>query len=295
MLIAVFYVALYRESYRLMSIALAMLAVFVVMDTLTLFYRLTTKLYLPINIGIFYKGQKNNATVKISTKGFILPQAVIYYTYGNDKKQKISIYCAKKECTANIPVIPDKNGIYTLKLVKLRLYDPFMLSYCEKKLTESLECIVFPTEQLSTVSKFKNDELSDGNAKKGKSGEEDGDIRQLREYNKGDLPRKIHWKKSAQLDELWVKEYDKSNSELKYLLVGIQNKDELTDEYIDKLYAYIHKYTFSGIAVKIFYNTDGTDKSRDLISRDDIYDLLLELYRAKTIAPSKSVRGEMIA
>lgn len=103
-------------------------------------------------------------------------------------------------------------GLLELELERVRFYDYLSLFSVGKKQKEKMQLLVLPQEQplsmvhdwpeWSKTMPFQEDWIRiDGN--------EQMEIRQLREYQQGDDTRRIHWKQSARMQQLWVKELER--------------------------------------------------------------------------------------
>lgn len=105
-------------------------------------------------------------------------------------------------------------GNYTIQLKQLAVFDPMLLFSGKRKLKDEIRVVVFPEKYKMHL------ELSDNQADEaGMSGEAYGgltedqdDIRQIREYREGDLPRHIHWNQTARTGIVWVKEFESTKA-----------------------------------------------------------------------------------
>ncbi len=104
------------------------------------------------------------------------------------------------------------------------------------------------------------------------------EILQLREYRPGDRLQHIHWKMSAKMDELLVKEFDYS-LDLHYLLLP-----ELTGDQVQEMFSVY--YTLGRLLLKkgeifktaIYHPTDHTFTFLDIIDDESLLQSLYQLY-----------------
>lgn len=102
-------------------------------------------------------------------------------------------------------------GLIQIKADKLRVYDYMSLYSSSKPLDAYMEAAVFPVSSPLAIDlpaeAFDNTGVSELTADK--TGENNDEIRQIREYRMGDSNRHVHWNLSAKTDKLWIKEYQK--------------------------------------------------------------------------------------
>lgn len=117
----------------------------------------------------------------------------------------------KDERMLECRITPEHCGIMTVTLKQWTLYDYFAWFHKKKHLDETIRIFSYPS---SGPAKIDIADLSDRGSTQGQSvftmenrpsGE---DIRQIREYHPGDLLRNVHWKVSAKMGGLWMKEYE---------------------------------------------------------------------------------------
>lgn len=128
--------------------------------------------------------------------------------YPNDYTHSLSIHVMPRSIkSVLVPVDTMKIGVVKLVVNKVTLTDP--LHFFSFTLPEGavLELPVFPEEKPQndlplTPASDGLEEYTESDAK----GSVSSDIKEIREYRPGDRLQRIHWKLSAKLDDLFVKE-----------------------------------------------------------------------------------------
>ncbi len=103
-----------------------------------------------------------------------------------------------------------KRGEQWLPSFKLETQYPFLLFSKTREVAPEQRVLVYPA--LVDVSLEIQDLFAAGEGEQSDRRGEGDAICCVREYNKGDPLRRIDWKKSAYLDELFVKEYEENDS-----------------------------------------------------------------------------------
>ncbi len=123
------------------------------------------------------------------------------------RKQIYAAVAPLKKLRIFVPCMHCYRGSYTARIIRLSVFDPLRLIRISRKVDMSTQLVFLPRkiplEQLGMI--FGGDNGSAAGA--GLTGEKE-DFSHAREYADGDIMQLIHWKLSAKLDELMVKQYD---------------------------------------------------------------------------------------
>ncbi|MCR5848141.1 MAG: DUF58 domain-containing protein [Lachnospiraceae bacterium] len=127
--------------------------------------------------------------------------------YPNSTVHKLSVPLNRKENSFIIPVESYNIGLVTLKINRITLFD--YLSIVRKTIEPSFESSVPILPQERNIGDFPPAVPKDGPDEFTESeniGNISSDVKEIREYRPGDRLQRIHWKLSAKLDDLFVKE-----------------------------------------------------------------------------------------
>jgi len=127
--------------------------------------------------------------------------------YPNETLHKLSIPLSRNDNSFFIPVDTSQIGLITVNIKNITLYD--YLSIFKKNIELNLEAsvLVYPPE--TNIGDFPPAVPKDGPDEFVESeniGNISSDVKEIREYRPGDRLQRIHWKLSAKLDDLFVKE-----------------------------------------------------------------------------------------
>lgn len=208
---------------------------------------------LPLSITIFIKSSKgfsfdlaplneyveeNNSPVFVlntENKGkFGLFACDVYFKvenryFPNETVHKLAIPLTRKSNSFKIPIESSEIGLVTLTVQKMVMHD--YLSIVQKEFEYSLESSIpiFPKERSigdfpPAVPKDGPDEFTESE----NIGNVSSDVKEIREYRPGDRLQRIHWKLSAKLDDLFVKEMANTSS-LAIILIPELCRSEIHD------------------------------------------------------------------
>ncbi len=146
--------------------------------------------------------------------------------YAKGRKRRLAVVrkAMEKEGdqTAEFPVRAPYCGLVSITFDRMIVCDYLTLFRPQKKLKDALELAVFPEEKALRL------EFSDTAQERSvqpetqlveRKGDNSQEIRQLREYQEGDPMRSVHWNLSARMDDLWVKEFQRENDSMAYVLL----------------------------------------------------------------------------
>lgn len=148
---------------------------------------------------------------------------------------------AKKETVITYPVIYDFCGMYEAAITSMVVYDFFHLFRFEKKESIKKYINVFPTS--TTQIHYHPDLYSEGFDEyeaSNQKGNVSSNVTDLRQYQPGDKLQKIHWKLSAKINKLMVKENESTSTHQFFLLMELYGEKEhpqYLDQMIENTYA----------------------------------------------------------
>ena len=114
-------------------------------------------------------------------------------------------------------------GLLELELERVRFYDYLSFFSAGKKQKDKMQLLVLPKEQEGLIQEnFKWNEKELFLETWRKNGEnEQMEVKQLREYQQGDNIRRIHWKQSARMQQLWIKELEQESDSIADLFLEL--------------------------------------------------------------------------
>lgn len=128
----------------------------------------------------------------------------------------------RQDFSFDMPVTFKKSGCYQLKLTHIDFYDYLHFFHFEKDVSILKEIVIHPkqAEDISFDSASFGegfDEFEESDAK----GTVSSNVTDIREYIPGDRLQRIHWKLSAKIDKLMVKENEQTSSNQFTILVEL--------------------------------------------------------------------------
>ena len=148
-----------------------------------------------------------------------LPDCTFYYTisspfYPNEKSYEVNcpVY-AHDSFAFSIPLTFRRAACYQIRLTQITVWDYLHFFTFHKEVTLQKELFIFPPEndslQFSSAAFGEGfDEFEENGAK----GNISSNVTDIREYIPGDRLQKIHWKLSAKIHKLMVKENEQTSS-----------------------------------------------------------------------------------
>lgn len=188
---------------------------------------------------------------------------------------------AKKTVTYTLPFHTRYPGLTTYHFSQLCVTDYLHLLTIYIDLDRTLNLPVFPKD--ITLSKypiiptyFEDD--SDEDYSNSAFAQKSNDIREVREYQPGDLIRDIHWKMSTRANELMIKEYEHITDHKIYIVTELYNGN--LEESLETLLAYgkhliLNKEPF---VLAIFTSSDASFSLVSVTCEEDLYEGLIKLY-----------------
>ena len=149
--------------------------------------------------------------------------------FPNNDEHKVTVSLSRKSNKFFIPIEADEIGLIQVNVKKVVLYD--YLSFLKKEIPfdQMISIPILPKERNigdfpPAVPKDGSDEFVESD----NTGNISSDIKEIREYRPGDRLQRIHWKLSAKLDDLFVKEMAHTST-LAIVLLPELTKSEIHD------------------------------------------------------------------
>ncbi len=230
---------------------------------------------LPVNkykltLQMNYRDSKDKAVKKLS--GSACPA-------GSEGDNSAEVYFAAPYC-----------GMIDAELLRLRVYDYFMIFSSSKKLSgvKGEVAVLPPPRKMNIVmppfGTYTNDPVAESTSDK--KGEDHSEVRLIREYRDGDLPRHIHRNYSAKTEKLWIKEYEKENDYIFDLFIDSSSETRLTveqkDAFFELIFAVIKNLMENDIIIRINYfdREKGGLILYELTDKNNTEDFMIDLYKA---------------
>ena len=176
--------------------------------------RISLQLRIPAKVAD--RGQTVNLLTVVQNDYFFpVSKVKVYITYGESHeiskdKHMLKIYdvpVGKSETME--PLVLQKSGYFEFKISKIQVYDPFGIFYITRKRKGAGFVMVLPKLQEIPIKLGESVKHFSGEATdydETHPGKDVSEIFGFREFHDGDRLQRIHWKLSARMDELMVKE-----------------------------------------------------------------------------------------
>ncbi len=181
---------------------------------------------------------------------------------------------ARETFPVELPLVFHHIGCYQIRLQSLCVYDYLHLFRFQKKLSDSLEIRIYPADADSPAFEASSygegfDEYEETQQK----GNTSSNVTDIREYQPGDRLQKIHWKLSAKIDNLMVKENESTSSNQFTILTELYLPNPESDALDESLK---NAYTLSRSMLALgqshfftYYCAGSSDFERTLITNRD--------------------------
>ncbi|MBP5281015.1 MAG: DUF58 domain-containing protein [Lachnospiraceae bacterium] len=210
------YLALIFESTGFALLSFVGVA-FAVLSFLYLFFqRKRVKIRLMIPMKVTDRGQPFSIQVEIRNNTLLpLGKLVIYVVYGDKdgkkkKRHKLVIENVRKGKSKEVRKLEiETAGYYEFQVKRISIYDMFGLFSISRRGKDAAKVMILPKlEEVPVrlgegVRRFYGETM---NYDPNEPGSDPSEVFDLREFHDGDKLQRIHWKLSARMDELMVKE-----------------------------------------------------------------------------------------
>lgn len=146
--------------------------------------------------------------------------------------------CIEQETALAFSVPASHCGIFSVQIQEFRVYDCLALFSCGKVLDEEMELVIYPRYQPLSITiadseggLYLLEHREDERALTGRN-----EVFQNREYRPGDGVRSIHWKLSARMGDLWVREYREEDCWEIPVILDMKGIDEASEGTRDAFY-----------------------------------------------------------
>ncbi len=116
-----------------------------------------------------------------------------------------------------LPCMHRYRGSYKVQIMRLSVYDPLKIIRISRRINASSQLVILPRkiplEELGFIYGGEHGSVPEQR----RSGDRE-DLSHVREYLEGDLVQQIHWKLTAKLDEMMVKQFDTTGDRRNVLL-----------------------------------------------------------------------------
>lgn len=149
--------------------------------------------------------------------------------YPNSLEEKLSIPLIRKSLKVKVPVKPLEIGLVTLRTESVSVYDYLHIFSYQIPFVSEVSVPVLPiVNSTRTLPEIVPNDGIEEFEETAPAGVVSTDIKEIREYRPGDRLQRIHWKLSAKLDDLFVKEMA-NTSALSIVILPELDKEYLND------------------------------------------------------------------
>lgn len=174
----------------------------------------------------------NRVRVTLSVKNRYYNGKTNYYVF------PLGILCNKK---IRIPFVTAYNGIYDIKVDRIEYTDMFGILKRKQICGSKYSFMVLPTgiadSSIDISGNIDTDNIPSDNVYSSNV----GDISSFREYREGDRLNNVNWKLSARMDNIYVKEYEKTSMDEAVILLDMYIRN--LDVALDNLYSILKSKT----------------------------------------------------
>lgn len=123
-----------------------------------------------------------------------------------------------------VPCMHRYRGSYTAQIMRMSVFDPLKLIRLTKKAETSTQLVILPRRiPLQELGLISGGEA--GGVPEASRGSDREELSHVREYISGDIVQLIHWKLTAKLDELMIKQYDSTGDRRCVMLMDFGGND----------------------------------------------------------------------
>jgi hypothetical protein len=201
--------------------------------TLIIFYRF--KYFQEIDKKFIIKGDRINYIFTISNEDFLFYPYLHVTFFGsktifNEQFKKINLsLLPHKEMTYTFELYCRYSGNYEIGVEKIEIGDFLGIFKFTYKVPFPLSIIVYPRIIVLERFRLKTDFTSESYSSSLNRHEETGILEDVRKYAYGDTLKKVHWKLSAKLNEIMIKQFQ-STTESSALIIPDFKKNDYTIE-----------------------------------------------------------------
>ena len=163
----------------------------------------------------------------------------LYYGEGEEKVYVLPAPVGSGE-VLSLPLTFHYCGLYQARMAVIKAYDLLHFVSFSKEVSLRAQTMVFPTEtvEVSYHPSFYTEGFDEYESSV-QTGNVSSNVTDIREYHPGDRLQKIHWKLSAKIDKLMVKENEAAASHQFYVLLELYRPPE-HPEYLNHAVTYAY-------------------------------------------------------
>lgn len=291
---ATWYLAAMYRSVPLMALTITEVILFLGMWVQSFYFRFRVRAGFGRQLTVCRKGEEPSCSIWIESKG-ILPVGAVslrmkaFYPEGSRKIRINLIGGTRRRTSRKVRLSMEKQqcGLFSVRMEKIYVYDYLTLFQRKRKEKEEMQIAILPRGyplRIGEESGFRQEmqqSVRDADFLPGANMDE---IRQLREHMQGEPYRFIHWKQSARLDKLLIKEYYQTEEEAFALFLAPGSIKERTSQMRDAFYEILFAI-LSGmlegeysVTVTVGKKKGGTEV-RQLRQKEECDMLFLSLYQ----------------
>lgn len=175
-----------------------------------------------------------------------------------NQKRKAVWLGSKSAVNITNKLLFDRRGIYDIQDTALEINDILFISSMKKLVKSDVKVIVYPKIYKIEENAENTDKFSTGLLKNNLQTEDYSMISDVRKYYYGDNLNKIHWKASAKLGELYVKNFEMQNNQTAVIIIDMSENEKEYNQYEESMISYaaslIKHFFEKNISIKVYIN-----------------------------------------
>ncbi len=268
---ATWYLAAMYRSIPLMALTITEVILFLGMWVQSFYFRFRVRAGFGRKLTVCRKGEEPSCSIWIESRG-ILPVGAVslrmkaFYPEGSRKIRINLLGGTRRRTSRKVRLSMEKQqcGLFSVRMEKIYMYDYLTLFQRKRKEKEEMQQSVRDADFLPGANM--------------------DEIRQLREHMQGEPYRFIHWKQSARLDKLLIKEYYQTEEEAFALFLAPgsikERTSQMRDAFYEILFAILSGMLEGGHSVTVTVGKKkGGTEVRQLRQKEECDMLFLSLYQ----------------
>lgn len=276
----------------------------IILPVFSMLSMILSKKKLRISVNSTADGRKNNkfpVIISISNRS-VFPFSVVRITleYYNSQINSVKTFDINTSASGHsdfqlkLSLSSEYCGIICVKIKKVRVYDLLGIFSCKIPnkllLSSKYQCQVGIVPEIidldAEISSVKSVDYESDFYSKTQSGDDPSEIYDMHDYNPGDKLNKIHWKLTAKLDSIYVKDYSLPVSSSVYIfyynsLTDHASKEEIkrNDAVLDVIFSLSYFLCENDLSHKIIFksNDDTGYKAVKIEDVEDLYATFFEM------------------
>lgn len=297
LMLLTWYLAAMYHLISLMTLALAEILFFLGMFLASRYLRRHTKVRFSEPAMVITKNQKTPCRIVMEHTGILPPGRLrlrFRLAYWDQKGETTGFFyhhgLGGEQEEAGFYLDAPWCGQLIISMERVQIFDYVSLFQAGLLAGEELEAAVLPGGAAMTIrisEEFGNQQGWEAEIQPF-VGMGDGEIRQLRDYFPGDPHRLIHWKQSARMDTLLVKEQGPRQEQSAWLYLDLHSDQPKSARELDAFFEILHSLIL-GLMEEAFTllvrwkEPDGSWAGMEAADREDGSALLLRLYQSESM------------